>query len=100
MHGEAVILQADGIADFNALHSRKHDDEVQLDAFDILALDGTTCATYRECRSNDVSIIVRSILERTIRSENDLIELLSPDTAAMSAFPLRTDVVNVAGDVR
>jgi bifunctional non-homologous end joining protein LigD len=39
MHGEAVVLQ-DGIADFNALHSRKHDDEVQLDAFDILALDG------------------------------------------------------------
>ena len=40
MHGEAVILRADGIADFNAPHSRKHDDEVQLDAFDILALDG------------------------------------------------------------
>lgn len=40
MHGEAVILRADGIADFNAMHSRKHDDEVQLDAFDILALDG------------------------------------------------------------
>ena len=67
--GEAVVLGIDGVADFNALHSRKHDDEVQLDAFDILALDGTTCATYRECRSNDVSIIVRSILERTIRSE-------------------------------
>jgi ATP-dependent DNA ligase len=100
MHGEAVILRADGIADFNALHSRKHDDEVQLDAFDILALDGTTCATYRECRSNDVSIIVRSILEQTIRSENDQIELLSTDTAAMSALPSRTDVVNVAGDVR
>jgi hypothetical protein len=27
-------------ADFNALHSRKHDDEVQLYAFDILALEG------------------------------------------------------------
>ena len=60
----------------------------------------TTCATYRECRSNDVFIIVRSILERTIRSENDLIELLSTDTAAMSALPSRTDVVNVAGHVR
>ena len=29
-----------GVADFNALHSRRHDDEVQLYAFDILALDG------------------------------------------------------------
>ena len=38
--GEAVVLGVDGIADFNALHSRRHDDEVQLYAFDILALDG------------------------------------------------------------
>ena len=38
--GEAVVLGVDGVADFNALHSRKHDDEVQLYAFDILALDG------------------------------------------------------------
>src|SRR5229473_552645 len=28
--GEAVVLGVDGIADFNALHSRKHDHEVQL----------------------------------------------------------------------
>jgi len=38
--GEAVVLGVDGIPDFNALHSRKHDDEVQLYAFDVLALDG------------------------------------------------------------
>jgi bifunctional non-homologous end joining protein LigD len=38
--GEAVVLGVDGIADFNALHSRKHEEEVQLYAFDILALDG------------------------------------------------------------
>jgi bifunctional non-homologous end joining protein LigD len=38
--GEAVVLGVDGISDFDALHSRKHDDEVQLYAFDILALDG------------------------------------------------------------
>jgi bifunctional non-homologous end joining protein LigD len=29
-----------GIPDFNELHSHKHDDEVQLYAFDIMALDG------------------------------------------------------------
>jgi hypothetical protein len=28
--GEAVVLGVDGVADFNALHSRKHDHEVQL----------------------------------------------------------------------
>jgi bifunctional non-homologous end joining protein LigD len=38
--GEAVILGVDGIADFNALHSRQHEEEVQLYAFDILTLDG------------------------------------------------------------
>jgi ATP-dependent DNA ligase len=37
--GEAVVLGVDGIADFNALHSRKHNHEVQPYAFDILALD-------------------------------------------------------------
>jgi bifunctional non-homologous end joining protein LigD len=37
--GEAVVLGVDGV-DFNALHSRKHDEEVQLYAFDVLALDG------------------------------------------------------------
>jgi bifunctional non-homologous end joining protein LigD len=30
----------DGISDFNGLHSRRHNDEIQLYAFDILALDG------------------------------------------------------------
>jgi bifunctional non-homologous end joining protein LigD len=38
--GEAVILGVDGIPDFNALHSRKHDHEVQFYAFDMLAGDG------------------------------------------------------------
>jgi len=38
--GEAVILGLDGISDFNALHSGKHNDEVQLYAFDVLAMDG------------------------------------------------------------
>src|SRR6476661_5060128 len=38
--GEAVLLGVDGISDFNGLHSRRHDDEMMLYAFDILALDG------------------------------------------------------------
>lgn len=35
-----MLLGVDGISDFNGLHSRRHNDEVQLYAFDILALDG------------------------------------------------------------
>jgi bifunctional non-homologous end joining protein LigD len=34
------VLGVDGVSDFNALHSRRHDDEVQLYAFDVLALGG------------------------------------------------------------
>jgi bifunctional non-homologous end joining protein LigD len=40
LDGEAVILGVDGVSDFNALHSNKHNDEVQLVAFDVLAMDG------------------------------------------------------------
>jgi bifunctional non-homologous end joining protein LigD len=35
-----VLLGVDGISDFDGLHSRKHDDEVQFYAFDVLMLEG------------------------------------------------------------
>ena len=34
--GEAVVLGVDGVSDFDALHSRQHDEAVQLCAFDLL----------------------------------------------------------------
>jgi ATP-dependent DNA ligase len=40
LDGEAVILGVDGISDFDALHLGKHDEEVQLCAFDILVEGG------------------------------------------------------------
>jgi ATP-dependent DNA ligase len=40
IHGEAVVLGIDGVADFDALYSRQCDDQVRLYAFDVLALDG------------------------------------------------------------
>ena len=40
LDGEAVVLGVDGISDFDALHSRQNDEEVQLYAFDCLAFDG------------------------------------------------------------
>ncbi|MET3839056.1 DNA ligase [Bradyrhizobium sp. OAE829] len=38
--GEAVVLREDGVADFDALRSKKHDREARLVAFDLLAVDG------------------------------------------------------------
>jgi bifunctional non-homologous end joining protein LigD len=40
IEGEAVILGVDSRSDFDALHSGKHNEEVQLYAFDMLAGDG------------------------------------------------------------
>ena len=38
--GEAVELGVDGRSDFNGLHSRRHNQEVEFYAFDILVSDG------------------------------------------------------------
>jgi bifunctional non-homologous end joining protein LigD len=38
--GEICVLDVQGISDFDALHSNRRNDEAQLYAFDILALDG------------------------------------------------------------
>ena len=38
--GEAVIMGVDGYSDFGALHSGRHNEDVQLCAFDVLAMDG------------------------------------------------------------
>ncbi|MBR0755634.1 DNA ligase [Bradyrhizobium jicamae] len=39
LDGEAVLLGVDGRSDFNGLHSRKHDAEVEFYAFDLLMSD-------------------------------------------------------------
>jgi ATP-dependent DNA ligase len=36
LDGEGVILRQDGVADFDRLHARRHDGEVQLLGFDLL----------------------------------------------------------------
>jgi ATP-dependent DNA ligase len=43
--GEAVVLGVDGVSDFDALHSGKHNDEVQLYAFD---RHDSRCGRHRE----------------------------------------------------
>jgi hypothetical protein len=46
--GEAVLLGADGRSDFDGLHTRQHDEKVQLYAFDMLA--GATATITASCR--------------------------------------------------
>jgi hypothetical protein len=44
--GKAVILGVDGISDFDALPSGKHNEEVQLYAFDMLAVDDASASAF------------------------------------------------------
>jgi len=62
--GEAVVLCLDGMPDFNALHSGKHNAEAQFCAFDVLALDGDDL--------RDLPLSMRKTnLERLLRGRPD-----------------------------
>jgi len=90
--GEAVILGVDGHSDFNALHAGRHNDEVQLYAFDILALDGddlrhlplSTRKAHlsrlftRRPRSAPISSVPPAILEGLVSKRRDQ-ALIAPD---------------------
>ncbi len=74
--GEAVVLRLDGIADFNALHSGKHNAEVQFCAFDVLAMDG------EDLRNLPLSMRKTS-LERLLRGRPDGIFVNPFETGAI-----------------
>jgi ATP-dependent DNA ligase len=62
--GEAVVLRVDGVSDFNALHSRKQNPEVQFCAFDVLAIDGDDL--------RDLPLSMRKAnLDRLLRGRSD-----------------------------
>lgn len=66
--GEAVLLGVDGISDFDGLHSRKHDAEVQLYAFDMLVSDGEDI--------RDLPLSMRKVnLDRLLRRRVDGIHI-------------------------
>src|SRR5258706_9965201 len=58
--GEAVLLGVDGISDFNGLHSRRHNDEGQLYAFDMLVDGGDDIrALPLQLRKNNLASLLR-----------------------------------------
>lgn len=74
--GEAVVLCLDGISDFNALHSGKHNAEVQFCAFDVLALDGDDL--------RDLPLSMRKMnLDRLLRGHPDGIFVNPFETGAI-----------------
>ena len=91
---EAVILGVDGISDFNALHSRRHDYEVQLYAFDCLAYDGDDLkahwrlTTRREQTADEYGILVRSLFAASSIDVGQIVGI-----ALASVVPPLTSVV-------
>src|SRR6516164_4618196 len=43
----SAYVGVDGTSDFNALNSGRHNEEVQLCAFDVLAMEATICVVFR-----------------------------------------------------
>ena len=74
--GEAVLLGVDGRSDFNGLHSRRHDAEVEFYAFDILVSDGEDLRKLPLCmrKANLARLLARrvdGILLAPIRAGRD-----------------------------
>ena len=70
--GEAVILGVDGYSDFNALHAGRHNEEVQLGAFDVLAMDGDDLRDLRLSlrKANLQRLLARRPDERPLNPTN------------------------------
>jgi ATP-dependent DNA ligase len=56
--GEAIVRGVDGYSDFNALHSGKHNAEVQFCAFDVLAMDGEDLCNLPLCVPKTLSVLM------------------------------------------
>jgi bifunctional non-homologous end joining protein LigD len=71
LDGEAVILGVDGISDFNALHSGKHNDEVQFCAFDILVEDDAAAPPAQDQPRTPAGAQARGHLRQPVRARRD-----------------------------
>jgi ATP-dependent DNA ligase len=76
--GEGVILRRDGMSDFDRLHSRRHDDEVQLLGFDLLELEGLDVRTWQLGRR-------KAALANLLRPSHDGIQYIEHIEAADGA---------------
>jgi bifunctional non-homologous end joining protein LigD len=79
LDGEGVILRPDGVSDFDRLHSRRHDREVQLLGFDLLELNG---ADLR----GEMLIDRKATLARLLRRSHDCIQFVEHIEAANGAI--------------
>jgi hypothetical protein len=72
-----VILGVDGYSDFDALHSGKHNEEVQLCAFEVLAMDGANLRSL-PLSMRKANLAPASSRATSSRARSGLICLLPP----------------------
>jgi ATP-dependent DNA ligase len=83
-----VILGVDGYSDFKALHSGKHNEQVQLCAFDVLAMDGGDLRTLPlSMRKANLARLLARRQARVARIESSLSSLLPFHFPAVSLTP-------------
>jgi bifunctional non-homologous end joining protein LigD len=61
LDGEAVLLGVDGRSDFNGLHSRRHDHEVEFYAFDMLVSVGEDLRTLSMRKASLARLLARRV---------------------------------------
>ena len=72
-----MLLGVDGISDFNALHSRLHDDEVQLYAFDCLAYDGALARAAKLFYLRQLASAFETAIVSPVLARHELLSLTS-----------------------
>jgi ATP-dependent DNA ligase len=65
--GETVVLDREGVSDFDALRSGKHNKRAQLYAFDMLAATGRTTVRYKRSSSRRYALNRRSVWFKPLR---------------------------------
>jgi bifunctional non-homologous end joining protein LigD len=105
--GEAVILGVDGVPDFNALHSRKHDHEVQFYAFDVMALAGEDSARPslepaedQLGRASSPGVPTASLSRHSNKARSVLIYSAPPATWDLKAWCRSGAIARIAAAVR
>jgi bifunctional non-homologous end joining protein LigD len=87
LDGEAVVLRPDGISDFDAIQSRRRDNDVQLYAFDVMAVDG------EDVRQLPLSMR-KAHLDRLLRgrTEGVFVATFEQGESGPALFPLAIDM--------
>lgn len=85
LDGEIVVLNKDGVSDFDALRSRPHDKRAQFYAFDMLAGTTKITANWRSCCARPTLLDCSRVLPMKSSSPSTSKARLAPSYSASPA---------------